>query len=249
MTPLEQLCEKMRREQSTYCLWLTAQPPEEILNHSYEYCIREDIIMGMEEITLTSAQMQALLDSPSPLADIYNDFFKIETDHMQTLENCIEKRARTLVEQNPGLSPKVYKETWDYAYQHDEYPEYNESNRLNRACRNEIDAAIAECYDGVRMDPGVVEQVVERFGLERTRYVVAAAIQCEEYDARIAASNRKWAAKVRPVKDLDDSGRDRATRYATGSAHTGLLNNFAFCVQEYKPSKKHSAYNKNTPER
>ena len=37
MTPQEQLCEKMRVEQSAYCLWLTAQPPEEILHHAYEY--------------------------------------------------------------------------------------------------------------------------------------------------------------------------------------------------------------------
>ena len=28
MTPQEQLCEKMRVEQSAYCLWLTAQPPD-----------------------------------------------------------------------------------------------------------------------------------------------------------------------------------------------------------------------------
>ena len=28
MTLQEQLCEKMRVEQSAYCLWLTAQPPE-----------------------------------------------------------------------------------------------------------------------------------------------------------------------------------------------------------------------------
>ena len=32
MTLQEQLCEKMRVEQSAYCLWLTAQPPEEILH-------------------------------------------------------------------------------------------------------------------------------------------------------------------------------------------------------------------------
>ena len=44
MTPQEQLCEKMRVEQSAYCLWLTAQPPEEILHHAYEYSVREDII-------------------------------------------------------------------------------------------------------------------------------------------------------------------------------------------------------------
>lgn len=48
MTPQEQLCEKMRVEQSAYCLWLTAQPPEEILHHAYEYSVREDIILATE---------------------------------------------------------------------------------------------------------------------------------------------------------------------------------------------------------
>ena len=42
----------------------------EILNHAYEYTVREDIVMAMEELELTDAQAQALLDSPSPLADV-----------------------------------------------------------------------------------------------------------------------------------------------------------------------------------
>lgn len=71
MTPQEQLCEKMRVEQSAYCLWLTAQPPEEILHHAYEYSVREDIILATEEMNLTPAQVRALLKSPAPLADVY----------------------------------------------------------------------------------------------------------------------------------------------------------------------------------
>lgn len=71
MTPQEQLCEKMRVEQSAYCLWLTAQPPEEILHHAYEYSVREDIILATEEMNLTLAQVRALLKSPAPLADVY----------------------------------------------------------------------------------------------------------------------------------------------------------------------------------
>ena len=39
MTPQEQLCEKMRQEQNKYYDWLTAQPPEEILRHAYEYSL------------------------------------------------------------------------------------------------------------------------------------------------------------------------------------------------------------------
>ena len=65
MTPQEQLCEKMRVEQSAYCLWLTAQPPEEILHHAYEYSVREDIILATEEMNLTPAQVRALLKSPA----------------------------------------------------------------------------------------------------------------------------------------------------------------------------------------
>ena len=37
------LYEKMFSEQETYRAWLLAQPPEEILNHTYEYTVREDI--------------------------------------------------------------------------------------------------------------------------------------------------------------------------------------------------------------
>ena len=44
MTPQEQLCEKMRQEQNKYYDWLTAQPPEEILRHAYEYSVREDML-------------------------------------------------------------------------------------------------------------------------------------------------------------------------------------------------------------
>ena len=65
MTLQEQLCEKMRVEQSAYCLWLTAQPPEEILHHAYEYSVREDIILATEEMNLTPAQVRALLKSPA----------------------------------------------------------------------------------------------------------------------------------------------------------------------------------------
>lgn len=81
MTPQEQLCEKMRVEQSAYCLWLTAQPPEEILHHAYEYSVREDIILATEEMNLTPARVRALLKSPAPLADVYKDFSKLETDY------------------------------------------------------------------------------------------------------------------------------------------------------------------------
>ena len=72
------LYEKMAAEQDKYRDWLKSQPPEEILHHTYEYTVREDIVMAMEELELTDAQAQALLGSPSPLADVYRYFEKLE---------------------------------------------------------------------------------------------------------------------------------------------------------------------------
>ena len=43
------LYEAMAKEQANFRDWLVKQPPEEILNHTYEYTVREDILMAMEE--------------------------------------------------------------------------------------------------------------------------------------------------------------------------------------------------------
>lgn len=90
------LYEKMAAEQDTFRNWLKGQPPEEILNHAYEYTVREDIVMEMEELDLTDAQAKALLDSPSPLADVYRYFDKLETGHMDLIRDSIENQAEHL---------------------------------------------------------------------------------------------------------------------------------------------------------
>ena len=52
------LYEKMAAEQDKYRDWLKSQPPEEVLNHAYEYTIREDIVMAMEQMELTDTQLR-----------------------------------------------------------------------------------------------------------------------------------------------------------------------------------------------
>ena len=87
------LYEKMTAEQDKFRDWLKSQPPEEILHHTYEYTVREDIVMAMEELELTDTQAQALLESPSPLADVYRYFEKLETGYMDVIRDSIENRA------------------------------------------------------------------------------------------------------------------------------------------------------------
>ena len=90
------LYEKMSDEQDYYRQWLLSQPPEDILNHAYEYVVREDILMAMETERLTDSQAQALLNSPTPLSDVYRYFERTETDHMNEIRDSIKIRANDI---------------------------------------------------------------------------------------------------------------------------------------------------------
>lgn len=52
------LYQKMFAEQETYRKWLLEQPPEEILKHTYEYTVREDVLMSLEAHDLTDFMAQ-----------------------------------------------------------------------------------------------------------------------------------------------------------------------------------------------
>ena len=89
------LYDKMKDEQDKYRDWLLSQPPEEILNHTYEYTVREDILLSLEYHDLPDAQVKALLKSPSPLADIFKDWEHKETSYMEDIWQTVEERAKT----------------------------------------------------------------------------------------------------------------------------------------------------------
>lgn len=91
------LYEKMKAEQDKYRDWLLTQEPAEILNHTYEYTMREDIVMCMEELELTPKQAKALLKSPCPLDDVYKEFKDREVEHMDTIRDSIETRADQVI--------------------------------------------------------------------------------------------------------------------------------------------------------
>ena len=50
------LYKKVFAEQEKYREWLLSQPPNEILNHCYEYTVREDIVLALEEYDLSDKQ-------------------------------------------------------------------------------------------------------------------------------------------------------------------------------------------------
>lgn len=91
------LYEKMFEEQEKYRSWLLSQPPEKIINHTYEYTMREDILLSLEYNDLSNKQCEALLKSPCPLDDVFKEFERRESCHMDDIRETIEDRANAVI--------------------------------------------------------------------------------------------------------------------------------------------------------
>ena len=245
------LYQKMFAEQETFRDWLKSQPPEEILNHAYEYTIREDILLSLEYHDLTDAQADALMKSPSPLADFFKDFEKLETHHMETVWECLENRADAILEdQRRALrEAPLYTQSGTYAYEHGELEQYRASNEANMACKKAIESAISTHYSGYCLEgKAAVAEVVNTFGRERTMYILANTVQQEDWDDRFSHSNRDWAKTIPVHKNLDAWGEDRNSHLIVNS-HPGLTDLFVSvfrkeCCQKQEKSVKSSVLDK-----
>ena len=234
------LYQKMFAEQEAFRDWLKSQSPEEILNHAYEYTIREDILLSLEYHDLSDAQADALMKSPNPLADVFQDFEKRETDHMETIWDCLESRADTILEEQRRTLREmpVYPYPASYAQEHGELEQYRASNRANIACKEAIEAAIREHYHDNQLDSQAAAQVVKAFGLDRTMYILAITVQQKDWDARFSPGNKAWAKTIPIQKNPDAWGTDRNCQFVVNS-HSGLTDLFLSTVrQEYCREKQ-----------
>lgn len=237
------LVDKLTAEQDTYRAWLLAQSPEEILKHTYEYTMREDIVFCMDSLELTDAQAAALLASSSPMSDIYKELDRRDVSYMDDIRDCIETRAKdTLtVWQTP-----VYTQTGAYAREHEELDAYRSSNKANLACKVAISNAIRDNYHDNCLDSReAVKQVVDLFGYDRTFYVLALTVRHMDWDERFSRDNKEWAKTIPVPIDKDAWGDDRTTHYIVDQAHPGLVD--LFVSRARKEYAALQAYDKQKP--
>mgnify|MGYP001623098937 CR=1 FL=1 len=199
------LYEKMAAEQDKYRDWLKSQPSEEILHHTYEYTVREDIVMEMEQLELTDAQAKALLDSPSPLADVYRYFEKLETGYMDVIRDSIENRAEDVCKAQEELrAAPLYLHSAAYGSEHGETAQYRLSYQANLACKEAVEQAINSNYGDNRLNTeSAVKDVLEKFGPERVQFILANTIRYKDRDGRISRDNKTWAKTVPMPEDSE----------------------------------------------
>ena len=354
------LYEKMSAEQDKYRDWLKSQSPAEVLNHAYEYTVREDIVMAMEQLELTDAQAQALLDSPTPLADVYRHFEKLETDHMDVIRDSIENRADDVCRSNerqtgtvlvvePGKKPytkdiffsleslqkevggdiqavypfqepvalicdeegklkgkplnralrdeegqiydvlagtflvvglgessfsalepsliekfsehfikpelfaqingklavttmqessdiftrqpqfdsvPIYSHTASYAREHNELSAYRASLNANIKCKEAIESAVREHFDGMYLSHDAAKGVIETYGMDRVMLVLANTVQLQDWDGRYSPRNKEWA------KTIPNYNSDTVRCGYALNSHPAVLNGFIDLVRE-----------------
>ena len=224
------LYEKMFEEQEKYRGWLLTQPPEEILNHTYEYTVREDILMALENNDVSDEQATALLKSPSPLGDVFKEFESRETGYMDIVLDCITDRADQVLkaeeQRKTLLATPVYKYPGSYARENNELELYRASHKANIACRDAIDAAIRDNYNDNRLSVNAVKQVVSEFGYDRTLYVLANTVREKEWDGRFDQRNKEWARTIPIFEDQNGFGDNRNREFVVDRSHPGLVDLF-----------------------
>lgn len=255
------LYKKMFAEQEKFEDWLLSQPPREILNHAYEYTVREDILLSLEYNDLTDSQAAALLTSPTPLDDLFHQYEKMESSHMEEVWACFENRAEQVKAMQAAAKEAVYQHSADYAREHGELEQYRASNQVNVQCKEAIEAAVREHFDGLHLSHDAAKGVIETYGLDRVMLVLANTVQLQDWDRRYSRCNKDWARTI-PNHNSDTV----RLRYAL-ECHPAVLNGFIDLVREEQqrqprasvrehlkqgpkqPAAKAPAYKKKEPER
>lgn len=183
--------------------------------------------MAMEELVLTDTQAQALLESPSPLEDVYRYFDKLETGYMDVIRDSIESRANEVCREPEELNPLlVYLHSAAYAAEHGETDAYWLSDQANFSCKVAIEQAISAHYGDNRLDASAaVREVLEKFGAERMNFILANTIQYKETDGRISRDNKAWAKTIPMPEDRDTS--HQCVYLVVDQVNPGLVDLFA----------------------
>ena len=228
------LYKKMFEEQEHYRSWLLGQTPAEVLNHTYEYTVREDILMALENNDLTDEQCLALLSSPTPLADVYKEYDRTETDYMETVLGCLESRANDVIQRQHELDQApLYRHSADYANESGELDAYRKSFHANVTCRDAIETAIMEYYHDNRLDTGCVRKIIDRFGADRVEYVLAVTVMSKDWDARFSDESKAWAASVSIC-----GNNEQHSRFVIDKCNPGLTDLFISAFRNEQQKQK-----------
>ena len=230
---------KMEAEMTDFANWLLRQPPEVILNHAIEYATKFDIVSIMETTDLSEEKARALLSLEEPLDAIYKDYGESSSNSLDVLVSFIEDKADELLSANQAnAAVQVYPYSGEVAEREGDLEWYRQSHKLNIACKDEIEWAIAQNYENNTLGDEAVHQVVAKFGLPRTAFVLVNTIREKDWDGRISHDNKAWAKRVPVYPDVDTFGQNKRLKYVV-DCNAGLTDIFVNILRrEYRQQEQ-----------
>ena len=140
------------------------------------------------------------------------------------LPDFVAQRVEMLNANSVKAYPDVYMGTLENAMQERNIDAYLDSRKLNIDCKNAIEQAITENFDGMSLPPDTATGVIEKYGEERVAFVLANTLKQLSYDGRFSDGNKRWADGI-DVPENISRGIDLNRDYIV-SSHPAVLNGF-----------------------
>lgn len=140
------------------------------------------------------------------------------------LPDFVAQRTEMLNANPVKAYPEVYMGTLEKAMQERNVDAYLDSRKLNIDCKNAIEQAITENFDGMSLNPDTATGVVEKYGEERVAFVLANTLKQLSYDGRFSDGNKRWADGI-DIPENISRGMDLNRDYIV-SSHPAVLNGF-----------------------
>ena len=144
--------------------------------------------------------------------------------------NVVEKRIRELVKADKYLSPKGKEAYAQYKKEQAEEAMRREQEKLEHGirveCKNAIEQAIAEKFDGYTLPRDTAEGIIRQYGKERVEIVLANTITHLSHDGRFSPNNKEWAKSLVPSADWQ-------TRDYIVTSHPAVLDGFTNQARRY----------------
>ena len=103
---------------------------------------------------------------------------------------------------------------------------WRESHKANIACREAIEEAIRQGFDGMHLNPDCIQPVLEEYGYKRVERVLAATVQELSWDGRFSPTNKQWAARCFIPRDEQHNAE------ITARSHPAILDGFVDLYRE-----------------
>lgn len=122
-TRVKLLWNRISKENENYHERILTLPPKDIIDSAYEIATKNDIVLSIENIPLSTQQIDALLTIDHPLDAIYQEWMDSDASYMEMLNDSVEcliadqiKVLQQRENRTAGETPSEDIQVWDTMY-------------------------------------------------------------------------------------------------------------------------------------